>query len=71
MRSRNPSKLICAVPVSPPEALEKIRPLADETVCLEVPECFQAVGQFYRDFPQIEDAQVVKTLRNAREKPFS
>ena len=71
LRSRNPAKLVCAVPVSPPDTLEKIRPLADETVCLEAPEYFQAVGQFYRDFPQIEDQEVVKILRDAREKPLS
>ena len=63
VRQRQPKRLVCAVPVSSPEALEKVRPLADEVVCLLAPEHFQAVGQFYRDFPQVEDDEVVALLR--------
>jgi predicted phosphoribosyltransferase len=61
-RARQPAYLICAVPVAAPDSLERVRPLADEVVCLEAPDDFYAVGQFYRDFPQIEDAEVVVTL---------
>lgn len=63
LRAKNPEKLICAVPVSPPDTLEKIRQYADEVVCLETPEWFQAVGQFYMDFPQVEDEEVIAILR--------
>lgn len=63
LRAKNPQKLICAVPVSPPDTLEKIRQYADEVVCLETPEWFQAVGQFYMDFPQVEDDEVIAVLR--------
>lgn len=63
LRAKNPQKLICAVPVSPPDTLEKIRQYADEVVCLETPEWFQAVGQFYMDFPQVEDEEVIAVLR--------
>lgn len=63
VRQHQPKRLVCAVPVSSPEALEKVRPLADEVVCLLAPEHFQAVGQFYRDFPQVEDDEVVALLR--------
>jgi predicted phosphoribosyltransferase len=38
-------------------------------VCLEAPEDFQAVGQFYRDFQQVEDEEVVELLRGARGSP--
>ncbi len=62
LRAKQPQKLICAVPVSPPDTLERVRPYADEMVCLEVPELFYAVGQFYMDFPQISDEQVVALL---------
>lgn len=65
LRQKNPAKLICAVPVAPPDTLEKIQPYADEVVCLEAPAFFQAVGQFYRDFPQIDDAEVEAILRHA------
>ena len=63
VRAKNPAKLICAVPVSPPDTLEKVARYADEVVCLEAPEWFQAVGQFYMDFPQVEDGEVIAILR--------
>jgi predicted phosphoribosyltransferase len=62
-RAKNPAKLICAVPVSPPDTLQKVQKLADEVVCIEAPEWFSAVGQFYMDFPQVEDEVVVEILR--------
>lgn len=61
-RARQPQRLICAVPVAAPDSLERVRPLADEVVCLEAPEEFHAVGQFYRDFPQVEDEEVIAIL---------
>ena len=64
LRDRKPAKLICAVPVSPPETLTKVRAQADEVVCLEAPPYFEAVGQFYRDFDQVEDAEVIALLRS-------
>lgn len=65
LRAKNPAKLICAVPVAPPDTLEKIQPYADEVVCLESPVFFQAVGQFYADFPQVDDTEVEAILRHA------
>lgn len=62
LRSRKPARLVCAIPVSPPETLRKIQPLADEVVCLDTPNNFRAVGQFYADFPQVEDDEVIKIL---------
>lgn len=63
LRNRNPAKLICAIPVSPPETLKKVAALADEVVCLMSPDDFRAVGQFYVDFPQVEDEEVIQILR--------
>ena len=65
LRARKPARLICAVPVAPPDTLEKIRPYADEVVCLEAPEFFRAVGQFYADFPQVDDTEVEAILSQA------
>lgn len=65
LRAKNPAKLVAAVPVSPPDTLCKVEKLADETVCLEVPEYFMAVGQFYAEFPQVEDEEVIALLRTA------
>ena len=62
VRVRAPAKLICAVPVAALDSLELVGPYADEAVCLEAPENFYAVGQFYRSFPQVEDEEVVALL---------
>lgn len=64
VRRHRPARLICAVPVASQEALARVRPLADEVVCLHAPDDFQAVGQFYEDFRQIEDDEVVQLLKS-------
>ena len=66
LRNRNPARLICAVPVSPPETLNRVSELADEVVCLETPMDFQAVGQFYVNFPQVDDSEVIEILQSAQ-----
>jgi len=63
LHQRQPSRLICAVPVAPPEATAEVAKSCDELVCLEAPDYFYAVGQFYRHFPQVEDDEVVAALR--------
>lgn len=64
LRAKRPAKLICAVPVSPPETLRKVRELADQVVCLQAPPYFQAVGQFYSRFYQVSDDEVMEMLRS-------
>jgi len=61
-RAKQPERLVCAVPVAAPDSLERVRPYADEVVYLEAPEEFFAVGQFYREFGQVEDDEVVDLL---------
>jgi len=65
LRAKKPARLVCAVPVAPADTLEKIRSYADEVVCLSTPMYFQAVGQFYSDFPQVDDSEVIEILRQA------
>jgi predicted phosphoribosyltransferase len=62
VRAKKPARLVCAVPVAAQESLAKVTPLADEVVCLDAPAEFYAVGQFYREFPQVEDDEVVALL---------
>lgn len=62
LRARHPQKLVCAVPVAPPDTLAKVEPYADEVVCLSAPAMFYAVGQFYQSFPQISDDEVMLSL---------
>jgi putative phosphoribosyl transferase len=64
-RQRKPACLVLAVPVAPPGTIAKLRKEADEIVCLDTPEEFFAVGQFYRRFPQLEDAEVTALLGEA------
>lgn len=71
LRNRHPEKLICAVPVAPPDTLENVAQYCDEMVCLSAPEGFRAVGQFYVDFRQVDDDEVIAILRRAEEKSAS
>lgn len=65
LRAQHPARLVCAVPVASREALAMVQPLADEVVWLEAPPDFEAVGQFYRDFAQVEDDEVVRLLADS------
>jgi len=63
VRKQNPLELIVAVPVASPDTLEAVSAHCDDVFCLSAPRHFRAIGQFYRDFQQIEDEQVVALLR--------
>ncbi len=65
LRAKHPQKLICAVPVAPPDTVEKVSPYADEMVCLSTPESFYAVGQFYQNFMQVSDEDVISLLKSS------
>ena len=57
-----PSRLICAVPVGPPDTLERLSDEADVVVCPVRPARFAAVGEWYEDFTQTTDAAVMALL---------
>jgi predicted phosphoribosyltransferase len=61
-RAKQPARLVCAVPVAAPESLELVRTHADEVICLDAPEGFFAVGQFYGEFRQVDDEEVIALL---------
>jgi predicted phosphoribosyltransferase len=65
VKAQNPRELIVAVPVAPPDRIEEVRRLCDDVVTLFTPEEFWSVGEFYEDFSQVEDEQVVELLRQA------
>lgn len=60
----NPSKIIVALPVAPKSALNRISKLTkvNKIICLLTPTIFNAVGQFYRNFDQVSDQEVIKML---------
>ncbi len=68
VRARRPAHLVCAVGVAPPDTLARLRNAADEVVCLAAPRDFQAVGQYYRDFAQVEDDEVEAVLAQAQDR---
>jgi predicted phosphoribosyltransferase len=58
--------LICAVPVASAEALSRVRPLADEVVCLHVPIDLHSIGQHYQEFNEVSDADVMALLSSMK-----
>lgn len=62
VRARGPARLVCAVPIAPPDSVEAVKPYCDEVVCLDTPWDFGAVGRFYRNFDQVEDDEVIRLL---------
>ncbi len=67
VRKGLPARLVLAVPVAPPETIEALESEADEVICLEAPILFFAIGQFYRNFEQLSDQEVVDWLKRAEE----
>src|SRR5437762_7892223 len=65
LRQCGAAKIVVAVPVGPPDTCHEIEEQADETICLSMPEFFQAVGQYYEDFSQTTDEDVRQLLTSA------
>jgi predicted phosphoribosyltransferase len=70
VRRQKPKKLVGAVAVASPPAARAMSQEADATVCLRVTADFYAVGQFFEDFSQVSDEQVIAILRAATIKAF-
>jgi len=68
VRRSEANRLVLAVPVAPAEILMELNKLVDDFVCLHRPELFYAVGQFYRDFDQTTDEEVIQLLAEASER---
>jgi putative phosphoribosyl transferase len=68
VRLLEPARIVLAIPVASEEALSRLQPLVDVVVCLVTPRPFHAVGQSYRDFSQIGDAEVVRLLGQTRQR---
>jgi predicted phosphoribosyltransferase len=64
-RTNGAEHVVLAVPVAPPAALPRLAREADEVVALATPEPFFAVGQWYDDFEQVSDGEVVAALERA------
>ncbi|KPN29065.1 uracil phosphoribosyltransferase [Halolamina pelagica] len=62
LRNANAESVVLAVPVAPPDTVDRLQREADEVVCVEAPPQFQAVGQFYERFEQVVDEEAVTYL---------
>ncbi|MCJ0874472.1 phosphoribosyltransferase family protein [Streptomyces sp. AP-93] len=65
VRAMGAARVVLAVPVAPPDAVAWLRTEADEVVCLSTPRAFRAVGEWYQDFSQTPDDEVVALLAQA------
>ena len=66
LRRAAPARIVLAVPVGPPESVRSLSGDVDELICLETPAEFTAVGEFYGDFRQTTDAEVIAALEKQR-----
>ena len=64
-RARGARRVVVAVPVAASQVLSRLHGVADEVICLQTPYPFFAVGQCYRDFTQVSDAEVTDLLERA------
>lgn len=60
------ARVLVAAPVAPADTVDDLRSVSDAVVVLETPEPFYAVGQFYEDFRQTSDSEVVAALRDGQ-----
>jgi len=65
LRQRKPASIVVAIPVAPPDTVQRLKQEADDVVCLATPEPFSAVGRWYREFSQISDDEVTSLLDRA------
>jgi putative phosphoribosyl transferase len=62
IRKERPQKIVVAVPVASHQAAKKLSEVTDEFVCAWIPAEFHSVGQFYLDFSQVSDEEVISML---------
>lgn len=69
LRQRRPARLVAAFAVAPPDTITRLQPLADDLVYLSAPEPFHAVGEFFTDFREVKDEEVLRILRGISPPP--
>jgi putative phosphoribosyl transferase len=68
LRAMRARSVVVAIPVAARRAVTNLERIADRVICLQQPVSFFAVGQWYQDFPQLDDAEVVASLTRAAER---
>jgi predicted phosphoribosyltransferase len=67
VKNKGAKSVTAAVPVGPPSTIEELKRQADRVVCLYMPESFYAIGEFYDDFAQTNDYEVIDLLKRNRQ----
>lgn len=65
VKQEKPARVVVAVPVGAPETCRELQSMADQVVCAQTPRSFSAVGEWYRDFSQTTDDEVVELLSSS------
>jgi len=68
LKKLNPERIVVAVPVIAPDSVEDFRRICDELYFIYSKEPFYAVGQFYEDFNQVQDEEVISILKNTEKR---
>lgn len=71
LKQQQPASIVVAIPVAPPETVQRLQEEADDVVCLAMPDPFSAVGRWYLEFPQTSDDEVKSLLEYAWAMPPS
>jgi putative phosphoribosyl transferase len=67
LRQLQPARIVVAAPVAPIRTCNQLKSEADDVVCVLTPQSFYAIGQFYEDFSQLSDEQVLALLGQANQ----
>jgi putative phosphoribosyl transferase len=67
-RAMQPQQVVAAIPVAPADSVQRLRSEADDVICLHTPQVFYAVGQFYDNFAQTTDEEVIALLRRREDE---
>lgn len=68
VKKKKPEKIIVTIPVASPQSVEELKEITDEVICLYAPAYFAAVGQFYTEFSQTSDDEVIEILKKIKEE---
>lgn len=65
IKRQKPASIVVAVPVAPQRTVNTMRKLVDDFICVYIPDEFYGVGEFYDDFSQVTDDEVIRLLKSA------
>lgn len=68
LRNQHPRRIVVVAPVASSTSIDDLRNLTDDVIVSHVSSSFMAVGEFYEDFPQVSDEDVVRALHEERYK---